>query len=60
MPTIALISVGLHNEYKHPDKDVLKRLENIGAEIHSTDLNGTITVTIAGGQLTVQDEKGNP
>lgn len=59
-PSVALISVGFDNEYKHPDKDVLKRLGNVGAEIYRTDLNGTITVTIAGGQLTVQDEKGNP
>lgn len=58
-PQIALISVGLRNDYKHPDKDVLKRLGNIGAEIHRTDQNGTVTVTIADGRLTVRDEKGN-
>jgi competence protein ComEC len=58
-PRIALISVGKNNDYKQPDKNVLKRLSNIGAEVHRTDLNGTITVTIAGGKLTVQDGKKN-
>lgn len=56
-PALALISVGIENSYKHPAKDILKRLENIGAEVHLTSLNGTITVTIAGGRLTVQDTK---
>jgi competence protein ComEC len=57
-PQYALISVGAHNDYKHPDPDVLKRLDNMGAKVHRTDLNGTITVTIAGGKLSVQDSKG--
>jgi beta-lactamase superfamily II metal-dependent hydrolase len=59
MPKVALISVGLHNDYNHPDKSVLKRLSNIGAEVHRTDLNGTITVTIVDGKLAVQDSKKN-
>lgn len=56
-PGYALISVGLDNEYKHPDKDVLNRLAKAGAEIHRTDLNGIITVTIANGDITVKNEK---
>jgi competence protein ComEC len=56
-PKLALISVGKSNDYKHPDKDVLKRLDNIGAQVHRTDKNGTITVTIADGKLSVRDEK---
>jgi competence protein ComEC len=57
LPRVALISVGKDNDYHHPDKDTLKRLSDIGAVIHRTDLNGMITVTVAGGQLTVQDSK---
>lgn len=56
-PKIALISVGRDNNYKHPDKDVLKMLQNSGAAVHRTDLNGTITVIVSDGKLTVQDSK---
>jgi beta-lactamase superfamily II metal-dependent hydrolase len=58
-PSVAMISVGLHNDYGHPDQDTLNRLQNIGAAIHRTDQNGSITVTIFSGQLTVQDSKSN-
>lgn len=56
-PRYAFISVGYDNSYKHPDKDVLERLEKVGAEIHRTDQNGTITATIANGEITVKDSK---
>lgn len=56
-PQYALISVGLHNDYKHPDKDTLSRLINAGAEIHRTDLEGTITVTIKDGGISVVSSK---
>lgn len=56
-PQIALISVGQGNSYKHPDKDVLKRLEGFGAKIHRTDREGTITVTISGGGISVSGEE---
>ncbi len=52
-PGVALISVGKGNSYKHPDKAVLKRLAEIGAQIHRTDLEGDITVTVADGVVTV-------
>ncbi len=52
-PQIALISVGQGNSYKHPDKDILKRLESFGAKIHRTDKEGTVTVTISGGVMSV-------
>ncbi|RSK27914.1 DNA internalization-related competence protein ComEC/Rec2 [Bacillus sp. HMF5848] len=42
MPTYALISVGRHNLYNHPNRDVLKRLRNSDTTILRTDLNGAI------------------
>jgi competence protein ComEC len=56
-PQYAIISVGRNNDYKHPDKDVLGRLINAGAEIHRTDLEGTITVTFENGEITVDSNK---
>lgn len=54
-PKIAVIMVGGDNSYGHPDKDVLKRLENI--DIYRTDLDGTIIITTNGEQITVKKEK---
>ena len=41
-PTIALISCGEGNSYGHPHSQVLTLLEAAGAEIHRTDLEGSI------------------
>jgi competence protein ComEC len=41
-PKIAVISVGKDNRFGHPTKEVLERLENSGAEIRRTDLEGEI------------------
>lgn len=45
-PETAIISVGADNSYGHPREEVLERLEDIGAAIYRTDINGTITVTV--------------
>lgn len=39
---VALISVGEHNKYHHPSKDVLQRLEAYGIEVYRTDENGAV------------------
>jgi ComEC/Rec2-related protein len=41
-PEVAIISVGRHNPYGHPDEEVLERLESFGIAIRRTDLEGTI------------------
>lgn len=52
-PDFALISCGRNNEYGHPHASVLERLEAVGAEIRRTDLEGTLTVRVQEGRLTV-------
>ena len=42
MPTYAVISVGKQNQYGHPSSEVISRLEDTGASIYRTDINGTI------------------
>lgn len=44
-PRWAIISVG-ENEYGHPSKGVLQRLQKAGAEILRTDKQGTITIKL--------------
>ncbi|MFA5421539.1 MAG: DNA internalization-related competence protein ComEC/Rec2 [Bacilli bacterium] len=42
-PEVAIISVGMHNFYGHPDDEVLKLLAKCGVEIRRTDYEGTIS-----------------
>lgn len=45
-PKYAIISVGKDNDYGHPHKEILERLENIGADIIRTDESGTIEIVV--------------
>lgn len=55
-PSIALISAGINNTYKHPHQVVLDRLEALGVEIYRTDELGTIVVSSNGKEIAVNDE----
>ncbi|CAA9290492.1 MAG: Phage metallo beta-lactamase family protein (ACLAME 1044), partial [uncultured Gemmatimonadaceae bacterium] len=52
-PRVALVSVGLGNDYGHPSADVVERLAAAGAEVLRTDLLGTVVVRSDGRALTV-------
>ena len=56
-PKYAVISVGKDNDYNHPDKKVLDRLNRYNIEIIRTDLNGNIIVTSDGSNITIQKER---
>jgi competence protein ComEC len=53
-PRLALVSVGAHNSYGHPDADVLSALSASGAAIMRTDLDGTVIVRTDGRSLEVE------
>ena len=53
-PQIAVISVGLHNQYGLPDQIVMGRLQQIGARVYRTDLDGAITVRIGSKSFDVE------
>lgn len=42
----AIISVGAKNKYGHPTQEALDRLRDVGAEIHRTDQEGSVTVAL--------------
>ena len=52
-PRYAILSVGEDNSYNLPNTGVLTRLKEQGAALYRTDLQGTITITCDGEQLTV-------
>ena len=45
-PRVAVVSVGVKNSYGHPSAETLQRLEERGAAVERTDLNGTVTITV--------------
>ena len=47
-PELAVISAGANNSYGHPAPETLDRLEALGAEIHRTDEEGSVTVWVRG------------
>ena len=53
-PRLALVSVGAHNSYGHPDADVMQRLHAAGAQLLRTDRAGTIVVRTDGRRITVE------
>jgi competence protein ComEC len=53
-PRLALISVGAHNSYGHPDAEVLERLGAANVSVLRTDLLGTIVVRTDGTRLEVE------
>ncbi len=52
-PQKAIISCGIDNDYGHPTKKVLKRLDACGAQIYRTDLSGDIIVKTDGSDISV-------
>ncbi len=58
-PEIAIISVGVDNSYGHPADETIQRLQNSGAEVYRTDINGNIIVATDGKTYTVDTQKGS-
>ena len=53
-PRLALVSVGAHNAYGHPNADVMQRLHDAGAQVLRTDRAGTIVVRTDGRRIEVE------
>jgi competence protein ComEC len=56
-PQYAVISVGKDNDYGHPHKETIEKLNAAGIKIYRTDLNGTITITPDGNSVAVSKAK---
>ncbi|MGM9537498.1 MAG: ComEC/Rec2 family competence protein [Candidatus Onthomonas sp.] len=56
-PELAVISCGEGNSYGHPHSELIQRLEYLEIPIYRTDLQGEITVSSDGEQLTVSAER---
>lgn len=58
-PEVAIICVGADNSYGHPADETVQRLQNAGAKVYRTDLNGNIVVTTNGSSYEVQTQKAS-
>jgi len=56
-PEVAIISVGRDNKYGHPSPQTLRTLQQYGARIYRTDLNGTVEVIADDDQMWVRSER---
>jgi competence protein ComEC len=56
-PRDAVILVGQDNDYGHPHKETLSKLNTAGIKIYRTDMNGTIVYTSNGTNLAVKTGK---
>ncbi len=56
-PEISVISSGKENQYGHPSRRVLKRLQRFGSEIWRTDAQGDIIVEIYKNEIHVSNKK---
>jgi len=53
-PSIAIISAGYLNPYKHPSPEALSAYERVGATIYRTDRDGAVTIEAGDGKMRVQ------
>ena len=58
-PEIAIISVGLNNQYNHPSVDVLNRLKKLNTTIYRTDEDGSLLLESDGKQNIIKKIKTN-
>lgn len=56
-PSAAIISCGIDNDYGHPHREVLERIDNMQIPLYRTDLNGSISVFIKKDNITFQTER---
>ena len=51
-PKFSVVTCGVNNDYNHPHKKILDRLNDVGSEIYRTDLMGTIVALSDGENIT--------
>ncbi len=56
-PAYALISCGNYEKYHHPNKNVVDRLQHLGAKVWNTHKHGCLTVVTDGEKYEVSKEK---
>lgn len=58
-PSVAIISCGKDNSYKHPSKDIMLRLNFKNIPVYRTDESGTIVLNSDGNNISFNVEEGS-
>ena len=56
-PEVAIYMAGVDNRYGHPHAETITALNQIGAQIYGTDINGTIIATTDGRTYSIMTER---
>lgn len=59
VPEFAVVSCGADNQYGHPDKDTMDKLQSMDIQVYRTDKQGTIIATSNGTEITWNQEPCN-
>ena len=54
-PEIVIMQVGTDNQFGHPSRRVIKRLERIGARVFRNDLDGTVKLVSNGQKIEIRN-----
>lgn len=57
-PQCVIATCGAENDYGHPHREVLQRLESMGITLYRADVSGNIVITSDGETFKVSTEKG--
>jgi competence protein ComEC len=57
-PSVAVISVGAHNDYGHPAPSTVERLRGTGARVYRTDRDGSVAIDLRTDGVTVHASGG--
>ena len=59
VPEFAVISCGTDNQYGHPDKDTMDKLQSMDTQVYRTDKQGTVIATSNGTEITWNQDSCN-
>ena len=59
VPEFAVITCGVDNQYGHPDKDTMDKLQSMEIQVYRTDKQGTMMATSNGTKITWNQEPCN-
>jgi len=58
-PTVAVVSAGYRNRFRHPHQETLERYRANGIDLFRTDLDGAVTVSTDGTTVEVETMRGS-